>query len=166
MEALAIDQAFSPDAGRPPLRDTDADAPGDSTPTDPSLPGPGSFVPLSPSGVYIKACTELWQIVATGVGMTGAAIGSRALMLDGQTIDADKEMLGEAWGKLAETNATFRNMLVGLTTGGAWFQVAIVTGSTVGRCWANHAVPLPEASYGTNGHVPDSAETNPDQAAA
>jgi transcriptional regulator with XRE-family HTH domain len=108
----------------------------DTAPTD-SL---GS-VPFSSSGAYKKACTELWGIVASGVGMAGAATGNMRLMQDGALIDADKVMLGDAWGKLAETNETFRNMLIGMTSGGAWMQVALVTGTTVGKIWQNHAQP-------------------------
>jgi hypothetical protein len=72
--------------------------------------------------------------------MVGAATGSAPLMNDGAIIAADKAELGKAWGRLAETNETFRNMLVGMTTGGAWVQVALVTGTTAAKCWqANHA---------------------------
>jgi transcriptional regulator with XRE-family HTH domain len=109
----------------------------DTAPTD-SSQGP---VPFSSSGAYKKACTELWAIVASGVGMAGAATGNMKLMQDGALIDQDKAALGDAWGKLAETNETFRNMLVGMTSGGAWMQVALVTGTTVGKIWQNHAQP-------------------------
>jgi hypothetical protein len=89
--------------------------------------------------VLARACEELVELIATGVGMLGAATGNLALVGDGQIISADKKALGAAYGKLAETNETFRRMLVGLTEGGAWFQVAVVTGTTVSKCWQNHA---------------------------
>lgn len=89
-------------------------------------------------GVWAKACEELWEMIATGVGMVGAATGNEALVIDGQIIVGDKEALGKAWGKLAETNETFRKMLIGMTEGGAWMQVAMVTGTTLSRCWNVH----------------------------
>lgn len=105
-------------------------------------PGPGAPaaqpVLVSGSGAMVKACTELWELIATGVGMVGAAVGSEALMNDGAIIAGDKEALGAAWGKLAETNDTFRRMLVGMTEGGAWLQVALVTGTTFSKCWQSH----------------------------
>lgn len=164
LDALAL----SPDDAANPLSDGVAMGPGaaaaeeDTAPgADPSSQAAGS-VPLSSSGIYKRACTELWEIIAAGVGMAGAATNSPKLMRDGQIIDADKHELGEAWGKLAETNETFRNMLIGMTAGGAWIQVCVVTGSTVARLYHNHAEP--EGGYGaglSNGSPPE-----PDLAAA
>jgi transcriptional regulator with XRE-family HTH domain len=108
--------------------------------TAPGRPGLGGQPALtSGRGAWTKACEELWEMVATGVGMMGAATGNQALVTDGAIILADKEALGAAWGKLAETNETFRRMLVGMTEGGAWLQVALVTGTTVSKCWQSHA---------------------------
>lgn len=122
--------------------------PGGDQPAEPQQPegdtppGPGpAQVPIGATGdVWAKACTELWELIAAGIGMAGAATGNEALMMDGAIIDADKQALGAAWGKLAETNETFRKMLMGMTEGGAWLQVAVVTGTTVSNCWQNHAV--------------------------
>lgn len=105
----------------------------DDAPPQPALPpGPAA------RGLHAKACAELWEMIATGVGMVGAATGNDALVADGQIIARDKEKLGEAWGKLAETNETFRKMLVSMTEGGAWLQVALVTGTTFSRCYQSH----------------------------
>lgn len=108
----------------------------------PPNPDPSSLPPAQPliggSGVYVRACTELWEMIASGVGMMGAVLGSDALLLDSGIIYSDKQALGAAWGKLAETNETFRKMLVGMTEGGAWLQVALVTGTTVSKCWQSH----------------------------
>lgn len=110
--------------------------------TPPGPPGGGFGVQprlTSVDSVWTKACQELWELIATGVGMVGAATGSEALVLDGAIIAGDTEALGAAWGKLAETNETFRKMLVGMTEGGAWLQVALVTGTTVSKCYQSHA---------------------------
>jgi transcriptional regulator with XRE-family HTH domain len=93
---------------------------------------------VSGGGAYAKACEELWEIIASGVGMVGAATGSDALVEDGRIINRDKAELGKAWGKLAETNDTFRKMLMSMTEGGAWMQVALVTGTTASRCYQSH----------------------------
>lgn len=128
---------------------------GDSVP-----PGPGPVTPQpalvsSGSPVWTRACTELWELVATGIGMLGAATGNDALIVDGQIVNADKEALGAAWGKLAETNETFRKMLVGMTEGGAWLQVALVTGTTASKCWQAHGqIAAAAAAHAeNNGHV-------------
>lgn len=97
----------------------------------PPLPTPGG-------SSYARVCEELWELVATGVGMVGAVTGSDALREDGKIIAADKAALGKAWGKLAETNDTFRRMLVGMTSGGAWTEVALVSGITFGKCYRSH----------------------------
>lgn len=94
---------------------------------------------VSGSSSYGRACAELWEMIGAGVGMVGAATGSQALMTDGAIIVADKEALGQAWGRLAEQNDTFRRMLIGMTEGGAWLQVALVTGTTVSKCYQAHA---------------------------
>ena len=118
-----------------PLDEQPAGA-GDTSPGGPAMP------PAAPkvggSSTWAKACEELWELVATGVGMVGAATGNPALMRDGEIIAADKAALGAAWGRLAETNETFRRMLVGMTEGGVWLQVAMVTGTTLSKCWQSH----------------------------
>jgi transcriptional regulator with XRE-family HTH domain len=150
----------------------DADAPpgfegldvGDSAPGPPGGAREAQPPLTSGRGVWVKACEELWEMIAAGVGMTGAAIGSPALMSDGAIIEADKAALGAAWGKLAETNETFRRMLVGMTEGGAWLQVAMVTGTTVSKCWQNHAAyaaynrQQAAAEADLNGHRGDPAD--------
>jgi transcriptional regulator with XRE-family HTH domain len=55
-----------------------------------------------------------------------------------ELIAADRAALGKAYGKLAETNDTFRRMLVGMTSGGAWTEVALVSGITFGKCYRSH----------------------------
>jgi transcriptional regulator with XRE-family HTH domain len=106
-------------------------------------PGPGPTARPTPQpaiggGPWVRACEELWEMIATGVGMVGAATGNLALVNDGAVIAQDKAALGAAWGKLAETNETFRRMLVGMTEGGAWLQVSLVTGTTFSKCWQGH----------------------------
>lgn len=101
-------------------------------------PGAPQQALVSQRSLYEKACIELWEMIAAGVGMVGAATGSQALVLDGQIILGDREALGRAWGKLAETNDTFRKLLVSMTEGGAWLQVALATGTTVSKCWQSH----------------------------
>lgn len=91
------------------------------------------------SGVYAKACEELWSMIAMTLGMTGAVLGSDKLINDGKIIEGDKKALGVAYGKLAETNETFRRMLTGMTSGGAWVEVTMVTGTTVAKLWQNHS---------------------------
>ena len=100
---------------------------------------------IAGGGSYSRVCEELWELVATGVGMVGAVTGSEALRRDGEIIAHDKQALGKAYGKLAEQNATFRNMLAGMTGGGAWLEVALVSGITAGKLMRNHqaAKPLP-----------------------
>ena len=91
--------------------------------------------PLTSSGskVYAAACTELWELAGTTISMLGAVLGNPRLVISGQIVDGDKRALGEAYGKLAETNETFRKMLVGMTQGGAMMQVAVVTAVTGGK---------------------------------
>lgn len=143
LDELAIGLNLPPDDGEPspsPLAgpasvgvEDDTAPGGDHPPT--VTPQP----PLGGGGELQRACTELWELVASGVGMLGAATGSRALMNDGAIIQADARALGEAWGRLAAQNATFRKMLLGMTEGGAWLQVALVTGTTVSKCYQGHA---------------------------
>lgn len=155
IETLMIDSALPPEQQPPPAEDDTPPAdvpPGDGPPAD-VQPQP----PLTAGGTYARACTELWQIIASGVGMVGAATGSQAMMMDGAIIDADKEALGAAWGKLAEENETFRKMLRGMTEGGAWLQVCLVTGTTASKMYQNHAQyaqlapPPPRDEDGTAG---------------
>jgi hypothetical protein len=99
------------------------------------------------------------------VAMLTASVGSLAraprVVRDGQIIDGDKDALGRAWGKLAETNETWRKILVSATSGGAWVEVAVVTSTTASKMWQNHAEPRGEAT--ANGSAPDpSASLQPD----
>ncbi len=138
LEVEQLSEAL-PDFDAPP-----PEAPGRSSDSFP--PGEGGEVraqlPLPGGGAYARVCTELWELVATGVGMVGVALDSENLRRDGQIIDADKEALGRAYGKLAEQNDTFRRMLVGMTTGGAWLEVALVTGVTAGKIMRQHQEPI------------------------
>lgn len=113
------------------------DPPAHGQDTAPGLP-PAAPKLGSGSSTWAKACEELWELIATGVGMVGAATSNPALLRDGEIILADKQALGAAWGRLAETNETFRRMLVGMTEGGVWLQVAMVTGTTLSKCWQSH----------------------------
>ena len=122
---------------------------GDTPPPPPSTAGTGDGVQAAsllltggPSP-YARVCEELFELVATGVGMVGAVTGSEKLRLDGEIILADKKALGKAYGKLAETNATFRNMLTGMHGGGAYLEVALVSGITAGKLMRNHQRPAP-----------------------
>jgi transcriptional regulator with XRE-family HTH domain len=93
---------------------------------------------------YSALCEQFFELIATAVGMLGAALGSPELMADGQVIDADKKALGAAYGKLAETNETFRNLLIATDKQGAYLAVALTTGATIGKIWRNHQVlPAP-----------------------
>lgn len=141
LDELAISTALPDDPEPDPLAGARGVA-ADSTPRagadDVHLP-PSQSTTFGGGGAYVKACTELWEIIASGVGMVGAATGSQAMMLDGQIIATDAPALGEAWGRLAEQNETFRKMLLSMTEGGAWLQVALVTGTTVSKCYQGHA---------------------------
>jgi transcriptional regulator with XRE-family HTH domain len=142
IEQLTVSGGLSGNAD--PYPDSAAEPPSFSFPEDTA---PGDSHPqadvqapiLSGSSAWAKACEELWEMVAAGLGMAGAAIGNHALVADGAIIAADARALGEAYGRLAETNETFRRMLVGMTEGGAWVQVALVTGTTASKCWQSHA---------------------------
>jgi len=88
--------------------------------------------------VYSRVCEELFEMIATGVGLIGAATGSEVLKRDGEILNEDKAKLGRAYGKLAETNATFRNMIASATGGGAWLEVCLVSGLTAGKIMRSH----------------------------
>ncbi len=114
--------------------------PDDSAPPPPPGSESRGQLPLPTGGDprFARVCEELWEMVATGVGMVGAVTGSEALRRDGEIILADKQALGKAYGKLAETNATFRRMLTSMTSGGAWLEVALVSGVTAGKMMRSH----------------------------
>lgn len=160
LDELAIETALPPDDDGQPLPlagEPGGDAAADTAPVgdQPADTAPLAQPSLGSSGAYTRACRELWELIASGVGMMGAATGSPLLMQDGAIIAADAQALGEAWGKLAETNATFRKMLIGMTEGGAWLQVALVTGTTVSKCYQSHAqyaLATAEAA-GSNGDI-------------
>jgi transcriptional regulator with XRE-family HTH domain len=144
---LQLESAFP---GEPPLDEAplglDSEAApvegaGDTAPPEPGEQresAPAGQLPLPGGGSYARVCEELWELVATGVGMVGAVTGSPGLRRDGEIILADKQALGRAYGKLAETNDTFRRMLLGATSGGAWLEVAMVSGITFGKCYRSH----------------------------
>lgn len=140
LEELMID-ANLPPVHDPPPADPEAHPPAGGGDTPPG-PGPGAEPqpPIGGGGAWVRACTELWELIGAGVGMAGAATGNETVMGDGAIILQDAPALGAAWAKLAETNETFRRMLLGMTEGGAWLQVAMVTGTTVSKCYQNHAV--------------------------
>lgn len=148
---LQLEEAFSSDL---PTLDGDYEPPADdfAPPADlgddtapPAPPGqerPPFVLPVG-SNPYARVCEELWEMIATGIGIVGAATGSDTLKRDGQIIYGDKKELGRAWGKLAETNQTFQRMLVGATSGGATLQLALVTGMTAGKVIRNHQEASP-----------------------
>ena len=109
----------------------------DSPPPAPEAP-PGQAPIFPGSSAYARVCEELFEMVATGCGLLGVVLDSDALKGDRDIILADKEALGRAYGKLAETNETFRRMLQGMTGGGAWLEVALVSGITLGKVQKNH----------------------------
>ena len=132
-----------------PILDDVVDAP-PAPPGEDSMPPPpeGAEVgqrPLPGGGGHARVCEELWEMVATACGMAGVVLNSDALKADRDTILADKQALGRAWGKLAETNDTFRRMLLGMTGGGAWLEVALVTGITAGKIQRNHQTAREQA---------------------
>lgn len=132
------EEQFGVGFGSPPVEG----AAGDTAPPEPGEPStatpPAGQLPLGASSSYAGVCTELWELVATGIGMVGAVIGSEGLRRDGEIIHADREALGRAWGKLAETNDTFRRMILASTTSGAWLEVAMVSGITAGKMYRSH----------------------------
>jgi transcriptional regulator with XRE-family HTH domain len=126
------------ESGRPPVEgdrgDTAPPPPGDAVGAEQAA---GQLL-LPGSTSYSRVCEELWELIATGTGMIGAVTGSQGLRRDSEIILADKQALGRAWGKLAETNDTFRRILLGATSGGAWMEVALVSGVTFGKCYRSH----------------------------
>lgn len=132
------EDAFGLDSGLPPVEGSV----GDSAPPEPGErsreAAPAGQSPLPGGNSYARVCEELWELIATGTGMIGAVTGSEGLRRDGEIILADKAALGRAWGKLAEQNDTFRRMLLGATSGGAWLEVALVSGITFGKCYRSH----------------------------
>lgn len=142
----------------PPVDLTDfgiVEHPEDSAPGGGSVPDKKPLV-LASAGAYSRICEEFFELISTAVGMIGGAIGSPAVMQDGRIIYEDKRELGKAWGKLAETNETFRRMLEATDKQGAYLAVALATGSTVGKIWRNHATqpPGPENLHGYNSPEP------------
>lgn len=115
---------------------------GDTAPPEPGErsreAAPVGQTPLPGGSGYAKVCRELWELIATGVGMIGGATGSETLRKDGEILYADSAALGQAWGKLAETNDTFRRILLGATGGGAWLELALVTSMTGTKLYRNH----------------------------
>jgi transcriptional regulator with XRE-family HTH domain len=156
LDKLAIAQGLPGDSAQ-----TASTLPEDTAPDDPgshSLPGPSAPIGTT-SSIYARTCEQLWESVAVGVGSVGALLGSQALMVDGQIIEQDKKELGRVWGQLAETNETFRKMLVGLSAGGAGLQVALVTGTTLGKMLQNHNAVKQQMMQAEreNGDIPDYA---------
>jgi len=148
LDSVALDAALGsalPEGDRPEDGEAaPAAPPGDSPPPPPGGAGPpagggGQIVlPTSANPQLTRLCEELWEMVATGVGMVGAVTGSEALRRDGEIIHADKEQLGKAYARLAETNETFRRMITGMTTSGAWLEVAMASGITAGKMMRSH----------------------------
>ena len=120
-----------PEEPREPGEDT-MPPPPPGADTRPSIPA------LTGGGLYAKVCEELFEMIATGIGLVGAATGSEVMKRDGEIILEDKQKLGRAYGKLAETNATFRNMIASATGGGAWLEVCLVSGLTAGKIMRSH----------------------------
>lgn len=140
LDELALAQALPPPNGGQPDNAPPAAGAG---PVAADLPpgDDGLHVSLLAGGgtAYARVCEDLWQTIAVGVTLTGSVIGNKAVERDGQIIEAQKKELGRAYGHLAETNETFRNMLKGMTTSSAWLEVSLVTGQTVGLMLKNHA---------------------------
>lgn len=137
MEAMALEKGIGGEALTvpPPPPPDDNDVPPAADEPDRPAPQPA----LSPNGgAYAKACEELWEMVGVGLTMVGSVTGSQAMTIDGQIIVGDKQALGRAYGKLAETNETFRRLLISMTTSGAWLEVAVVTAGTASKMIGNH----------------------------
>jgi transcriptional regulator with XRE-family HTH domain len=79
------------------------------------------------SQLYEKACVDLWDMIGFGFVVAGQGLGRRVIYDDGLIIQANKQELGRAYGKLAEQNETFRRVIVGMTQGGVWVEVVGVT---------------------------------------
>ena len=58
---------------------------------------------------------------------SGKGLKNAPVERDGAIIQAHSAALGAAYGKLAEQNETFRRLIIGMTQGGAWVEVAGVT---------------------------------------
>jgi hypothetical protein len=149
LDTIALDQALGEPRVEPPLDDyvPPDDSPGMAGDTAPPPPGgtpaggarPGGLVlPTEADPTLVRVCTELWEMIATGIGMVGAATGSTALRRDGEIIHGDKQALGKAYARLAEQNDTFRRMLTSMTSSGAWLEVAMVSGMTAGKMMRSH----------------------------
>jgi hypothetical protein len=162
LEALALDRAM-PRVEPDPTTGFDP-PPVDSVPWDADQAF-SAQPPMSSSGLYAKVCEDLWGMVAMLTSSVGALAGNDRLVMDGQVIDQDKRALGRAWGKLAETNETFRKMLASATSGGAWLEIALVTGTTASKIWAVHSAPAPSTQEGPSYGVSsaDARETTPDE---
>lgn len=122
--------------GTLPPEDTAPDGSGDGFR---AATGPSPQAPLTGDRTaYTKACEELTDILATIVSTSGMLLNNEKLMVDGQIIGADKKAWGQAFGHLAETNDSFRRILLSASQGGAWVEVALVTGQTAGKILQNH----------------------------
>lgn len=136
--ALSAEHGPAAEPAVPPPGEEDTPPTGTAGGARPSLTlvagGPGS---------YSRVCEEFFELIATAVGMIGAAIGSDSVRYDGRIILEDKQALGQAWGKLAEQNETFARLLVATDKQGAYLAVALATGTTAGRIWQNHQPPSP-----------------------
>jgi hypothetical protein len=118
--------------GEPPAAFADDAAPGfiDQPPPQPQT----ALV----SSMYAATCEGFFEMIGALVGMIGATVGNDAVKRDGAIIIGDKKALGAAYGKLAETNEVFRNLIMSADKQGAYLAVAIATGTTAGRIWQNH----------------------------
>lgn len=136
LEQIALAPEDAPEPPQKPAK------PPRGTDTAPTPDGPQmASQQLYAGSTYATVCEQFFELIATGVGMIGAGIGSPALRADGAAILEDKQALGAAWGKLAETNETFRNMILATDKQGAYLAVALATGTTAGKIWRNHAAP-------------------------
>ena len=137
LEALDGDHEPPVSAASTPLDDSEGgfidDAPGGDGPAPLS-----AQTPLALTSLYAKTCEQFFEMIAMAVGMIGAAVGNDTLRRDGQIIEADKKALGAAWGRLAETNEVFRNIIMSADKQGAYLAVALTTGTTAGKLWQNH----------------------------
>lgn len=138
LDALALEGGLPPEPDLPSEQAFDEGLGSDAPPAEPFGAGKPTPPLMHRTGAYVNACTELFEVLATAVGTVGALAGSQVLVADGQILAEDKQALGQAWGKLAETNETLRGWLVAASTSGAWFEVALASGLTAGRLLRNH----------------------------